>query len=407
MKQFFTISILAFLTVPTIGQTVHRELQVVQVITPQTFYLNSVARAKFDGKAKTCLNIQLPPNTVEWYYSFTTSTNDNPKVSLDLFPQLTKLCNPTGATNIAANAILTPSGSAVCNIYLMDKQHGNLFMTNDIINPDMYNANASRQNFKNGTVQIRDVLAGDWCLCFKNSNLTEGLTIIVEVVAIVSVQVYEDKWTLDNLNKIYNYCLGRFTVKNAEVEQICKCVKDKMLNNYKPIAFYQLSESSRNAQIQNEISNCTVETGNSSVVDKEKKIKELYEQYRGQNITKDYEAQEQTLIELIQYGVTNSDMYNSLGWAQLCLRKYEDAKKSLQTGLGKNPKSLYLLGNLGHYYLLTGKYEQAIAIFQEHKNKKIDGKKFKELISMDLKEFEQIGIKNPDFEKVRKKLKIK
>jgi len=33
------------------------------------------------------------------------------------------------------------------------------------------------------------------------------------------------------------------------------------------------------------------------------------------------------------------------------LGRYEEAKKSLQIGLGKNPSELFLLGNLADYYL--------------------------------------------------------
>ena len=124
---------------------------------------------------------------------------------------------------------------------------------------------------------------------------------------------------------------------------------------------------------------------------------------------KDYEAQEKTIIEAFQIGVPQTlNLLNNLGYAQLCNKKYDEAKKTLQAALDLNPNYLLAIGNLGNYFLLTGNYEQAITLFKEHKNKKIyDNKKFKESVSEDLKEFERLGLGNPDFDKVRKELKIK
>jgi tetratricopeptide (TPR) repeat protein len=48
-----------------------------------------------------------------------------------------------------------------------------------------YKVTGSRENFKNGTVQIKDILTGNWCLGFKNPSSTEGISITFEVVAIV------------------------------------------------------------------------------------------------------------------------------------------------------------------------------------------------------------------------------
>lgn len=187
MKQILTIILLAVLTVSVNGQSVQKEKKAVQVMTPQTFYLNGGTRATFGGKSRTWFNIQLPKNTVEWYYSFTTTKGENSKATIGLLSQLTRLYDPTGMTAIATNAILTPSGAGVCDIYLMDRVNCDKFMAkvDNWGSTYTYRVNGSRENYKNGTVQIKDILSESWCLGFKNPSATEGISITFEVVAIV------------------------------------------------------------------------------------------------------------------------------------------------------------------------------------------------------------------------------
>jgi tetratricopeptide (TPR) repeat protein len=187
MKQIFTILFLAVLTVSVNGQTVQKERKVVQVMTPQTFYLNGGTKALLGGKSRTWFNIPLPKNTVEWYYSFTTTKNENSSSTIGLLSQLTRLYDPTGMTAIATNAILTPSGAGVCDIYLMDRANSDKFMykVDNWAGSISYVVNGSRENYKNGTVQIKDILSGNWCLGFKNPSATDGISITFEVVAIV------------------------------------------------------------------------------------------------------------------------------------------------------------------------------------------------------------------------------
>jgi tetratricopeptide (TPR) repeat protein len=187
MKQILTILFLAFLAVTSNAQTVQKERKVVQVMTPQTFYLNGGTKATFGGKSRTWLSIPLPTNTVEWYYSFTTTKNENSSSTIGLLSQLTRLYDPTGITATATNAILTPSGAGVCDIYLMDRANCDKFMNKvDIWGGSYsYKVSGSRENYKNGTVPIKDILNGNWCLGFKNPSATEGISITFEVVAIV------------------------------------------------------------------------------------------------------------------------------------------------------------------------------------------------------------------------------
>lgn len=223
MKQIFTVLFLTLLSFSVNGQTVQKERKLVQVMTPQTFYLNSGSRATFGGKSRTWFNIPLPQNTVEWYYSFTTTKRENSTAATGLLSQLTRLYDPTGMTAIAANAILTPSGAGVCDIYLMDKANCDKFMdkVDNWRASFLYKMNGSRENYKNGTVQIKDILAGNWCLGFKNPSAREGVSITFEVVAIVEETKIIEKTEAEIRAEMFG-SLGRIAYEKGEYD---KCLE--------------------------------------------------------------------------------------------------------------------------------------------------------------------------------------
>lgn len=187
MRKLYIFLLLVLATYLGRAQNVVLEHRPVQVLSPQTFYLNGGNRATFGGKSRVWYNIQLPQNTVEWYYSFTTTKGEDPTQSIQLMSQLTKLVDPSGITAIAANAILTPSGAAVCDLYLMDRPNADKFLekVDNWGGSYTYLINGSRLNYKEGTVQVKDAVSGNYCLGFKNPSAVQGITITFEVVAIV------------------------------------------------------------------------------------------------------------------------------------------------------------------------------------------------------------------------------
>lgn len=65
--------------------------KVVALSTKETFILNSGARSLIGGKSRTYLLVELPPNTVEWYYAVTTVPVKLPAQAIGLAEQLIKL----------------------------------------------------------------------------------------------------------------------------------------------------------------------------------------------------------------------------------------------------------------------------------------------------------------------------
>lgn len=223
MKRILTILFFVYLSYPVSGQTIEKERKAVQVMPPQTFYLNGGTRATFGGKSRTWYNISLPKNTVEWYYSFTTTKNKNSSATIGLLSQLTKLYDPTGMTAIAANTILTPSGAGACDIYLMDRDNANAFSkkVDNFGGTYYYQVSGSRENFKDGTVQIKDILTGNWCLGFKNPSSSTGISITFEVVAIVEETKIIEKTETETKAEMF----GGLGWKSYERGEYDKCLQ--------------------------------------------------------------------------------------------------------------------------------------------------------------------------------------
>ncbi|MGV3547450.1 MAG: hypothetical protein ACO1N4_10325 [Pedobacter sp.] len=188
MKQLAVILVLFGVSLFTQAQTTVKKVKkVVQVMAPQTFYLNGRARGTLGGKSTATFNITLPKNTVEWFYSFTTSRAEKPKINIGLLSQLTRFYDPTGLSAMATNAVLTPSGAGVCDIYVMDRENCGKFNNrlDQLRGAFRYDADDSRENYRNGTVHIKDISSSEICLGFRNPSATEGTSITFEVAAIV------------------------------------------------------------------------------------------------------------------------------------------------------------------------------------------------------------------------------
>lgn len=98
--------------------------------------------------------------------------------------------------------------------------------------------------------------------------------------------------------------------------------------------------------------------------------------------------------------------YGNLAWYYLFEKKYEKARESAIKGLELAPSQTWIKTNLGHSYLLSGKYKSAKKIYKEFKEQKHeDGRKFKEIILEDLKIIEEKGIEIPKRKKIYKYLK--
>ena len=219
MKQI----VLILLIFSSIGfsQTTVRERKAVQVMSSQNIYLNGGNFATFaGGKSRTWVNVSLPVNTVEWYYSFSTTEEKSTAASINLLSQLTRLIDPSGETAIVTSLIMTPTGTAYCDVQLMDRPNADAFLrkVDNFGGTYSYYPDGSRDNYKQGTVQIKGRNCGNFCLGFKNPAMSQGISITFEVVAIVEETKIIEKTELQQKAAMYG-SLGWKAYQKGDIDQ--------------------------------------------------------------------------------------------------------------------------------------------------------------------------------------------
>lgn len=186
MKKLVLACYLLAIFTTAVGQA-SQNLRKIISLDKESVALNGGIRSDFGGKSRVVIPIDVPPNTIEWYYTFSTTRTTNSGIELRLVEQLTKLVDPSGMTALVASALFTPTGSSACDVYLMDASNANAFLAKLDQKGGSYQSiqSAERLNIRNGVVQIKDVKAGRWFLALRNPSASEGIVINIEVAAIV------------------------------------------------------------------------------------------------------------------------------------------------------------------------------------------------------------------------------
>lgn len=164
------------------------ELKSIKLVEQRMIELNGGLRSSFGGKSRTFIKIDLPANTREWYYSFTTATGASGTANLNLALQLsTLLVDPSGLSAMALKKIKVPAGTSSSDIYLCDRQNIDLFEAKADLNGSSfrYILEGSVMNTTQALVKIDDVKQGTWYIGLKNPSSLDATNIVIEVVAIV------------------------------------------------------------------------------------------------------------------------------------------------------------------------------------------------------------------------------
>src|SRR5579864_6554822 len=99
------------------AQASKQDYMVVPIISQQSFYLKGEV-----NNSRQVFQINLPANTVEWYYTVTTRSGDDQSSNNDLTGQLVKLVDPDHGIAPKAS-VRVPAGTGVCDVYLMTNPH--------------------------------------------------------------------------------------------------------------------------------------------------------------------------------------------------------------------------------------------------------------------------------------------
>lgn len=195
-----------------------------QIIETRSIYLNGGLNATFGGKSRTSIKVDLPPNTVKWYYSFSTKKGKSGIQNLNLAIQLAgMLSDPSGITASTLSAIEVPEGMASVDIYVLDRENRDKFSAKeDIIGEGYsYNSEGFVENTKQAVVEIDDILNGTVYLGLKNPSTHSGVNLTIEIVAITENQVYIEKSNEQQKAELYGG-LGWTQFENGDYE---KCVE--------------------------------------------------------------------------------------------------------------------------------------------------------------------------------------
>lgn len=190
-----TVNDTSFLVVDE-RKKVSSSYEAVTLQTPIDQYINSGRNALFQGgKSRIIYQVNLPENTVEWYYSFAASRSQGDvaatKAGMKMVTELAGLLDRSGLLSLSINALTQPPGADYCDVYLLRPEQLQAFINKE---DDKwgYIAEGSRENLKSGIVKIKNCCTNNtWYLGFKNPDAGVGLSVMYEIVAIVEKPRYE------------------------------------------------------------------------------------------------------------------------------------------------------------------------------------------------------------------------
>lgn len=220
MKKNYVLIVLFILGLYqyVIAQEIEFTKETKVLVEKRDLYINGGTRAQFGGKSRTYIKIDLPPNTVQWYYSFSTTKGKSGTKNLNLAIQLASIItNPALISSDSASAIDVPDGEASADIYLLDYNNLKPFQNKTDFK---YYQEGMAQNTKQAVVKIDDIKNGTWYLGIKNPSSLNGINLSIEVVAITETKVIKEKTEEQEKAELYG-TLGWTKFENGEYE---KCI---------------------------------------------------------------------------------------------------------------------------------------------------------------------------------------
>lgn len=180
---FFSIIIL-FTSLSCYAQ----EETLVEVISG-TRYLNNPAR--IGGASRLSIPVNLPYNTVRWYYVIYAYRDGNEvarvQQQFNLFSQLTRLYDQSGTTANLMSLLTAPNGGTYCNVYLLSSYADANKFTN-ILNTYSYYPNGSSKHVSSWKQEVAwsNLISGTQYIGVENPTFGYGLNLGIQVVAVVA-----------------------------------------------------------------------------------------------------------------------------------------------------------------------------------------------------------------------------
>lgn len=464
MKKFLLIVLFISIYSFSFSQYTKTTLDTKTIVKERSIYLNGGMRASLGGKSRIVIPVDLPKNTVEWFYSFSTKKGTSGIKNLNLALQLVPLlADYTGIASNLTSELTVPKGSTSIDIYLLNQKNTNPFLQKWDNNGGgfSYYQAGTVENTMNAVVNIKTIANGHWYLGLRNPSTLDGVSITIEVVAIVKNIVYIDKWKKENISKLKAKCINQFNTNGLGKNKVCDCLVKNITTAYKPSEWYDLPIKTKLIIFNSKLNECFTKTNNIDLKneeiqykkEKEKEKKQLAaEEKRKRELLAAKEEKERkrrmafmnkinslegktksaslvgdysealklidstiTIItqnQLVRNNYTNNsiaNLYNNAAWYSLITKQLDYAKEYIEKGLTLNPDNMYLRENLGNLFLVKGNFSAAKKVYIHYKRREKlpDGNRWFEIIGKDLRILESKGLGNKYFDKIRNMLRIK
>jgi len=96
-----------------------------------------------------------------------------------------------------------------------------------------------------------------------------------------------------------------------------------------------------------------------------------------------------------------SGLHGQLSWYYIFIKDYKKAIESAKKALILDKTKTWIYTNLAHGYLLSNDIKKAKEIYLKYKDKEVQNKSWREVISDDFYQFEQKGITSPHFDDIK------
>ncbi|GHN02037.1 hypothetical protein WSM22_35260 [Cytophagales bacterium WSM2-2] len=167
----------------------------VSVAAPMDYFINGPTDTT--GLVRLMIPLTLPENTIEWYYRFTASKNQEDiqsfMKSYNLLSEIISRMNVRGSnTAFSFESLLAPPGKDLCDVLFLPYEQGPLFesLTDDQVQPI---PDVSRNGTVSGNVKVMCCNSGSYYLGVKNLSAKNGIHVSVEVVAMTGA----DAWVME------------------------------------------------------------------------------------------------------------------------------------------------------------------------------------------------------------------
>lgn len=228
----------------------------VQIIPKTTYVLNSRTNALVGGKSAVAIEIELPENTLYWYYSVSFFDSDlgaeNAEKQTDLIQKLQQILYRKDTIGNQEHLKMNIPGNISGNTYLLsDSASIDILLSNLRMGKPRYSNAYSRLLKNDNVVKINATKysKGKQYLAITNPATLDKIYASLEVVAIVAEEKpSENGWKTSDLESIRAQFLeniiacGDTTIQPVAYKNIVNCLERNMLNRISKEQYFEMDE---------------------------------------------------------------------------------------------------------------------------------------------------------------------